>query len=183
MEAKGIKRGQDDIGPFMEIEIRDGVSIKIDPPLRDFICGLRLGVRKTDDVRWVYAYHMIRGFGKEVALHRLLLGAAPGEICDHINGDTLDNRLRNLRICTNAENLRNTQRRAPHGSKFKGVTRIKGTDKWRAQIMKDGKKFNLGCFLSEEFAAKVYDAAARELFGEFARCNFPKPELEAVPHA
>lgn len=173
MAERDFKRGQDELGPFMEIEIRDGVSIKIDPPLRDFICGLRLGVRRTDDVRWVYAYHMIRGFGKEVAIHRLLLGAAPGEICDHINGDTLDNRLKNLRICSNAENIRNSQRRAENGSRFKGVSKIKGSEKWRAQIMKDGKKFNLGSFEEEELAAKVYDKKARELFGEFARCNFP----------
>lgn len=48
---------------------------------------------------------------------------------------------------------------------------------YRAQIMGGGKKFNLGGYATQELAARAYDAKARELFGEFARCNFPALEV------
>lgn len=178
-------RGVDELGPFAKVEITDGVTIKVDPPLEPFVKSLRLGVGKPSSTKWLYAYHRIHGFKKKVQLHRLLIGAFEGEIVDHINGDTLDNRLRNLRICTNAENIRNSKRRASSGSQFKGVSRIKGTDRWRAQIMVNGQKMNLGSFRDAESAARRYDVKARELHGEFAKCNFPvaSATFEAVPHA
>ena len=47
---------------------------------------------------------------------------------------------------------------------------------WQAQIMRDGKRVFLGAFDTPEEAARVYDAAARELFGESAWLNFPEEE-------
>lgn len=179
------KRGADQLGSYSLIEVADGVSIKVDPPLESFVRTLRMGVTSEKSGKWVYAFHRIIGYGTRIPLHRILIGAFPGEVVDHINGDTLDNRLRNLRICTNAENARNSRKRAGSGSQFKGVTRIKGTNRWRAQIMVNGQKRNLGSFRDEESAAKCYDAKARELHGEFAKCNFPVAPAtpEAVPHA
>lgn len=105
-------------------------------------------------------------------IHSLLMGA-PG--IDHIDGDTLDNRRSNLRFATNAENSRN-QRKTRHArsSQYKGVTRFR--DKWMVQVIKDYKHMYLGLYRSEEEAARVYDAAALEHFGEFARLNFPTGE-------
>ena len=183
--ARGIKRGADQFGPYSLIEVADGVSIKVDPALESFVRTLRMGVTSKKSGKWLYAFHRIIGYGTRIPLHRVLIGAFPGEVVDHINGDTLDNRLRNLRVCTNAENVRNSRKRAGSGSQFKGVTRIKGTDRWRAQIMVNGQKRNLGSFRDEESAARCYDAKARELHGEYARCNFPVTPAtpEAVPHA
>lgn len=88
----------------------------------------------------------------------------------HINGDTLDNRKSNLRLCTHRDNMCN--RRAGGGSSaFKGVSRSEPG--WGAQIKSHGQKLWLGTYRDEVSAALVYDAKARELFGEFARTNFP----------
>jgi hypothetical protein len=57
---------------------------------------------------------------------------------------------------------------------FKGVDRSVGGTKWRARIMREGKRLFLGNHDTPEEAARAYDAAARELFGEFARLNFPE---------
>jgi hypothetical protein len=112
--------------------------------------------------------------GPEILMHRLIVHAETGRRVDHRNGDTLDNRKLNLRPCTNTQNIRNQR---PHAdkrtSKLKGVYFNRDRGKFRAQIMVDRKKYNLGTFADELDAARAYDAAAVKLHGEFARLNFP----------
>lgn len=55
------------------------------------------------------------------------------------------------------------------------------TRRWQARIMRNGKRVFLGNFDSPEEAARAYDAAARELFGEFARLNFPDGAVQEAP--
>jgi hypothetical protein len=62
-----------------------------------------------------------------------------------------------------------------HSSKYKGVCWHSEANKWRATIVVDGRQRHLGLFSNEESAAMVYDCAARENFGEFARCNLAAP--------
>lgn len=117
-----------------------------------------------------------RGHGgvrtKKVELHRLICGAAQGDIVDHRNGNTLDNRRSNLRICSNRENLQNAGKFDPGAaSPYKGVC-LGYKGQFKAQIMADGKRIYLGSFPTPELAAQAYDTAARKHFGEFARCNF-----------
>lgn len=115
------------------------------------------------------------GPGRHIIMHREVCGAEPGQFVDHINGNTLDNRRMNLRVCTNAENIRNMLPHDGGTSKFKGVYWLEARGKWRAQIMHDYKKLNLGNYESEEEAGRAYDQAAIRLFGQFARLNFPEP--------
>lgn len=124
-----------------------------------------------------YAYGAVveDGRRKEIAMHRFIVGAEKGTVVDHRNLDGLDNRRCNLRICTNKQNVRNARPyTGKKTSKFKGVSLMKSKRRFRAQIMCSGVKINLGNFADEKKAALAYDEAARKLFGEFARCNFPK---------
>lgn len=102
-----------------------------------------------------------------VILHRVIAGAEDGDIVDHINGNRLDNRRENLRICTQAENLRNRKVHRNNRLGVKGVYLQEG--RFRAQIRADGKKVCLGYFSTAEEAARAYAAAAQRLHGEFAR--------------
>lgn len=111
--------------------------------------------------------------GRSTMLHRFLLAAPHGAQVDHINGDGLDNRRRNLRLCGIGENRRNERKRLPQtaGSKFKGVSWDRSRSRWVAKISVAGKTLNLGRFQSELAAAEAYDQAACKHFGSFARCN------------
>lgn len=91
---------------------------------------------------------------------------------DHINGDRHDNRIINLREADQAHNTQNAGPRTGTSSRFIGVMRI--GPKWRAEIRHQRRTTHLGCFDTEEEAARARDAKAVELRGEFARLNFPE---------
>jgi hypothetical protein len=105
-------------------------------------------------------------------MHRLIAGANRGQHVDHRNGDGLDNRKANLRLCTNAENRRN-MRICRGVSAFKGVAFDKRQPgrPWAAYIWFENRKKNLGCYASETEAARAYNAAALQFHGEFASLN------------
>lgn len=112
-----------------------------------------------------------------IYMHRLILNAAPDQQVDHINHDTLDNRRCNLRLATKTQNRQNqTKHRLYQGratsSQYKGVSWCNFRKKWTASITKDRIRKWLGAFTDEIEAARAYDSAAREHFGEFAHTNF-----------
>jgi hypothetical protein len=88
---------------------------------------------------------------------------------DHMNGDSFDNRIENLRETNQSLNTANSKLSKANTSGFKGVTWRKDTKKWAAQIFKDGKRFGLGSFDNVNDAAEAYKRKAIEFFGEFAR--------------
>jgi len=87
----------------------------------------------------------------------------------------LDNRKANLREATAMQNTWNRKKmRGNFSSRFKGVSWISRFRKWRAKISFGGKTIHLGYFKDEEAAARTYDAKAVQLYGEFAKRNFPE---------
>lgn len=106
-------------------------------------------------------------------LHRVLLSAKEGELVDHINGNPMDNRRENLRICTALESARNVRKHHDGRHPYKGVKRARTkSERWEANIYA-GRPIYVGSFATIEDAARAYDAAARQHHGEFARLNFP----------
>lgn len=118
-----------------------------------------------------YAVHR-----KDILLHRFLMGLQKGDPrqVDHEDGDGLNNRRNNLRICTPQQNSRNHQGKRDN-QKYKGI--YVERDKYAASIWNGTKQIYLGSFLSMQDAARAYDAKAREVFGEFAWLNFPEVKL------
>ena len=149
---------------------KSGHGVIVDDETHDWIGQRRLWVVR----RYPYIMHE----GKEIRLHRILMGNPAGLEVDHINRNPLDCRKENLRVATHQQNSRNVSKRKNASSKYKGVSWHASKAekpihwKWQARIQYGGKLINIGSFRNEEQAARAYDAAAINYFGEFAAVNF-----------
>ena len=144
----------------------------------------------ADDYEWLNQYHwrLVNGYPsrrekqREVLMHRAIMQPPPGKVVDHIDGNRRNACRANLRICTRGENQCNQRKRRKGHSRFKGVTFHKPMGKWTAQYRFKGRLYHLGYFDDEAEAARAYDYAAVQVFGEFACVNFPRqwpPERRA----
>ena len=104
-------------------------------------------------------------------MHREILNPPDGMQTDHIDGDGLNNRRSNLRICTIRQNQQNQRLYLNKSSKYKGVCWSKGVGKWLAQIRVGNEKIYLGYYINEQDAALAYNEGAIKYFGVFARLN------------
>lgn len=113
--------------------------------------------------------------GKSYLAHRVIMAMERGcwdfRYVDHVNGDTLDNRIENLRVATNGQNIANSRSRIGATSRYLGVARHTQNGNWIACITKDGHQKHIGVFAEEADAAKAYNEAAKRTHGEFARLN------------
>ena len=114
----------------------------------------------------------LNGKKQLIKMHREILNAPADKQVDHIDRDGLHNTRANLRLCNASQNMANRAKFRYGASRFKGVWWCHATGNWRAHVW-HYKTIHLGSYKSEEDAARAYDAKARELFGEFARLNFP----------
>ena len=105
--------------------------------------------------------------GKTYLMHSVIMDTPIGMETDHINGNRLDNRKSNLRICTTRENQGNSKIRKDNTSGYKGVSFNKG--KYVAFIKVFGIKKYLGRFEKAEDAAEAYASASKKVFGIFGR--------------
>lgn len=109
-----------------------------------------------------------------IRLHRFLLDAKKGESVDHKDGNGLNNRRSNLRLCAPHQNSAyhlNGKRKSNTG--YRGVRHNRYQNGFRASITCRGVYYNLGSFRTAVEAAWAYDQKAIELLGEFATLNFP----------
>lgn len=125
---------------------------------------------RLKDINWKFngGYAHNNNLGR---LHRNIMDVKEGDVVDHIDGNPLNNRRNNLRVCTQQENIYNSRPSRTNVSKYKGVTKL-NEDKYLARIYKEGKVMRIGLFSSAEEAGRAYDTKAKELFGEFAYLNF-----------
>lgn len=122
---------------------------------------------------------------KMIRMHRVIMKITdPKVLIDHRDTYSLNNMKSNLRVCSNAENCRNSHSRKNTSSSYLGVSKssVKHRNKitynnyWMSQIQHNKKHIFLGRFPftpeGEILAAKTYDVSALEYHGEFANLNF-----------
>jgi hypothetical protein len=117
-------------------------------------------------------YAQRNGGGYSIMMHREIMHAPKGMVVDHINGNGLDNRKCNLRICTQGQNILNSKPRGK-SSRFKGVHFDEDRGKYAAYVWEDGKTVPLGRYKNEVEAARVRDYHAVQAGGIYAWLNFP----------
>lgn len=148
--------------PYKTIALTKGYVAIVDPDWHEMLSLIRWTYNKG------YAETRSGKQRKHESMHRVIMDAQPGQEVDHINGDKLDNRKLNLRLCTRNQNI---QHRKGFGgtSQFKGVRLNYG--KWDALIKHNKKSYFLGRFDCELEAARAYNEAATRLHGDFAYLN------------
>jgi hypothetical protein len=152
-------------GDVRQIALGDGFTAYVDAAHYEWLS------------RWIWSLH--GGYvarwekGKLILMHREIMKPPKGKIVDHKNRNKLDNTRDNLQNTTYRENARNQPKRRGSSSQFWGVSYIKTRRKYRAYVY-NGERCSCGEFKHEIEAARAHDAKAVELFGEFARLNFPE---------
>lgn len=104
--------------------------------------------------------------GKAIYMHRMIMDTPKGKATDHINGNGLDNRRENLRVCTQRQNCQAKRSLRNNTTGHRGVTFDRGH--YVARISVNGRRTHLGIFQTKEEAAAAYREAAHKYFGPFA---------------
>ncbi len=138
------------------------------------------------DYEWLNQWHWrMSGTGyaqrreknKYIFMHREIMKPPKGKVVDHINGSRVDNTRANMRNITRRQNTQNKGKHVGAVSIYKGVTRDRRTGKWYVELHSGAIRRRSGPFEDEVEAARTYDRMAIEVYGEFARLNFPEEWL------
>lgn len=153
-----------------EIPLTHGLFAIVDDGDYEFLSGFRWFADKGGNT--FYARRNSAGSNvRKIRMHREIMRAGSEEEVDHINGNGLDNRRSNLRICNHSENQRNGKKYKNNTTGYKGVSWHKQHKKYYAKIRVNNKDIFLGLFLNPEDAARAYNKAAIIFHGEFAKLN------------
>ena len=104
-------------------------------------------------------------------MHRVIMNTKHDQEIDHINGNGLDNRKVNLRICNRQQNMQNSRKRGKFSSLHKGVSWNPTSKRWAATIGYNYKLLFISNHKTEKEAAKAYNKKAQKLYGKFACAN------------
>jgi len=114
---------------------------------------------------------------RKIKLPHLIIKCPTGKMIVHINGNGLDNRKSNIRVCDIKDNKKN-RRSYKNKSGFKGVTWLPKRKYY--QVCIGVPKKYLGAFTDKVEAAKAFDREALKMYGEFAQTNFPKESYQCT---
>lgn len=157
---------------YKEIPLTQGKVALVDIEDYDYLNQFKWYAQKCKN-NLFYVVRNIKKDGKQIKLcmHREIMKTPKGMHTDHINGNGLDNRRNNLRICNSSKNQRNSGKHKNNTSGYKGVFWHNRGKKWQASIGLNSKLKHLGLYSTKEEAAIAYNEAAKKYFGGFARLN------------
>lgn len=109
--------------------------------------------------------------GQTIYLHRQVMGAKKGQEVDHINGNRLDARKKNLRFVTSTQNKWNMRLRKDNRHGCKGLRWREDVKSWRVNVKVEGKEIQIGYFKRKRDAIKARREAEKKYYGEYARSS------------
>ncbi|HEV3223889.1 MAG TPA: HNH endonuclease [Puia sp.] len=175
----------------IEIPLTKGKFAIIDFEDLEFVMRYKwhLGSR----IRSQYAIKVLgKGDGKKyLRMHNYIMNCPNGKVVDHIDGDGLNNKKANLRICDDGQNKCNRKKSSTTKNRFKGAIFRERNNRWICQITHKKKRYYVGEFKTEIEAAQAYNKKAKELFGDFSNLNdfgwsdgfgfsYGKPQAQAI---
>lgn len=121
----------------------------------------------------LYAIRHVRRSGGLISVNmaKLVMRYVGDKVVDHINGDSLDNRKCNLRLCTQLQNMKNLSLYKRNTTGHKGVSYRKESGRYRARITNDNKTYTIGHYKTAKEAAIAYNEVAKVMHGEYANLN------------
>lgn len=155
------------------ITLTKGYSCMVDDEDYEYLSQFKWYAKKSRNLHYA-ARSNKKDKSKPITIwmHRDILNLHGSEyVCDHIDGNSLDNRKSNLRKCTSSQNRLNCPARKDSSTGIKGVFKLKGTNNFYAKIRANGVIKNLGSFVNIEDAKEAYNKEAVIIHGEFARLN------------
>lgn len=153
------------IDKICTVKLASGETAYFDELDRPLVEG-RYWSKRVSRVGTMYA--QASNGAQPITMHNLFVKTERGQKVDHIDGNGLNNRRANLRVCLHKQNTFNSVSRTG-ASKFKGVS--KADKKWRAYIAVNRKQISLGRYETEAQAAEAYNKAAEKHFGKFSLLN------------
>ncbi|EMQ3399759.1 TPA: HNH endonuclease [Yersinia enterocolitica] len=117
-------------------------------------------------------YMSVRVDGVLYSVHRIIWKMVTGKEpmhLDHINGIRTDNRISNLREVSRTENNRNIGISPRNTSGYAGVTFVKSSKKWAAQLKINKRQISGGLFINKIDAVLAFNVLAMKFHGEFAK--------------
>lgn len=116
-----------------------------------------------------------------IELARMIMNCRDEDlVVDHINGNLLDNRKTNLRICIQSENVKNQRLNKDNTSEFTGVSYDKARLRWTAEIRNDDKRTHLKRWKRKSEAVYARYVAEQILYKEFRNTENDKKILESI---
>jgi hypothetical protein len=163
-----------ELSDTLDIKLTKGFACKVDKEDYEYLSQFKWryhnGYASRNEVTWCpLAKKTVKT--KQITLHRLIIACPDGMTVDHINGDKLDNRKSNLRICNHQQNCWNRPLQNNSTTGSRGVSYHKKMGKWMVYLTYNGKRKHLGYFSSLEEATARYDEEASKHYGEYARLN------------
>jgi hypothetical protein len=152
----------------------DGQTVKYDVEDSDIISVFPWRIGKSKRGRYLY-YSVWHKLGViRYLYHRMVIDIKDGYVVDHINGDTLDNRKENLRVCTIAQNAWNRKHYDNNTTGYKGVSVKNGKHgiRYQSHIRYCGHLIHIGTYSTAELASAAYVEYSKRIYGEFASDRF-----------
>ncbi len=151
------------------IKLTQGYYAIVDDEDYEFLSRWEWHVLLGNNVYAMRNSRFYRGKRHHILMHRVINKTPKGRDTDHVNGNGLDNRRKNLRTASRAQNMHNRRANENGASRFKGVSWHKQHRKWCASIQVNKKRRHIGLFRDEMDAALAYEAEAKRMFGDFYR--------------